>query len=117
MKSTPRPQFTSTLRFSSEDRQAATDAVHKFLDAGMEGILALRDTIEKDDLMCKLDLKDAYVAIPVHEESKKFLGFKHQNCEYQYESLAFGQSVAPRVFKKKNLCVTLSSLYGNKAFV
>lgn len=30
----------------------------------MEGVPALREIIEKDDLMCKIDLKDAYVVIP-----------------------------------------------------
>jgi hypothetical protein len=142
--STPRPWFTPPLRLSTDDRQAATDAVHKFLDAGiievsptqsteylsnfftiqeatkrrpildcrqlnqfvqcnhfrMEGIPALRDIIEKDDLMCKLNLKDAYVVVPIHQESRKFLSFKHEDCVYQYKSLAFGLSVAPRIFTK-----------------
>ncbi|KAG2236264.1 hypothetical protein INT48_008624 [Thamnidium elegans] len=36
----------------------------------MEGVPALRDTIEKDDYICKVDLKDAYVVVPIHKESQ-----------------------------------------------
>ena len=66
----------------------------------MERVPALRQIIEKDDLMCKLDLKDAYVVVPIHPTSQQFLTFKHQNIVYQYRSMAFGLSVAPRVFTK-----------------
>jgi hypothetical protein len=66
----------------------------------MEGVPALRQIIEKDDLMCKLDLKDAYVVVPIHPASQQYLTFKHQGVVYQYKSMAFGLSVAPRVFTK-----------------
>jgi hypothetical protein len=32
----------------------------------MEGVPALRELLEKDDYMCKLDLKDAYTVVPIH---------------------------------------------------
>ena len=66
----------------------------------MEGVPALRDIIEENDLMVKLDLKDAYVVVPIHENSKQYLSFLHRGVVYQYTSLAFGLSVAPRVFSK-----------------
>ena len=66
----------------------------------MEGIPALRELIDKDDFICKIDLKDAYVVVPIHADSKKYLSFMHRNTVYQYRSLAFGLSVAPRVFSK-----------------
>lgn len=66
----------------------------------MEDIPALRDILEEKDLICKLDLKDAYVVVPMHPDSRCFLTFKHNNVVYQYNSLAFGLSVAPRVFTK-----------------
>ncbi|KAG1325360.1 hypothetical protein G6F62_008593 [Rhizopus arrhizus] len=49
----------------------------------LEGDPALRDIIEENDFICKLDLKDAYVG-----------------KIYQYKTLAFGMSVSPRVFSK-----------------
>ena len=54
----------------------------------MEGVPALRDIIEENDLMVKLDLKDAYVVVPIHENSKQYLSFMHRKVVYQYTSLA-----------------------------
>ncbi len=66
----------------------------------MEGVPALRELIEKDDYICKIDLKDAYVVIPIHPDSQDYLSFENQGTVYRYKSLAFGLSVAPRVFSK-----------------
>ncbi|CEG83717.1 hypothetical protein RMATCC62417_17593 [Rhizopus microsporus] len=66
----------------------------------VEGIPALWDITEEGDHMVKLDLKDVYVVVPMHEESTPFLSFLHKDVVYQYRSLAFGLSVAPRVFSK-----------------
>jgi hypothetical protein len=66
----------------------------------MEGIPALRDLVEKDDFMTKIDLKDAYTVVPIHPQSRKYLAFSHRNKVYHYSSLAFGLSVAPRIFSK-----------------
>lgn len=66
----------------------------------MEGLPALRDLIEPKDFMCKIDLKDAYVVVPIHPSSRPYLSFMNQGIVYQYRSLAFGLSVAPRVFSK-----------------
>jgi hypothetical protein len=48
----------------------------------------------------KIDLKDAYVVVPIHPESRRFLSFRHQGTVYRYSSLAFVLSVAPRIFSK-----------------
>ena len=45
-------------------------------------------------------MKDIYISVPIHPESRKLLSFQHQDTIYQYRSLAFGLSVAPRVFSK-----------------
>ena len=37
----------------------------------MEGVPALREIIEKNDYICKIDLKDAYVVVPLHQKSRK----------------------------------------------
>lgn len=38
--------------------------------------------------------------VSIHPESRKFLSFLHKGTIYQYKSLAFGLSVAPRVLSK-----------------
>ncbi|KAG1124801.1 hypothetical protein G6F42_009291 [Rhizopus arrhizus] len=66
----------------------------------MEGIPALREIMEKNDFICKLDLKDAYVVVGLHPQSRKYLTLMNQGIVYQYKTLAFGMSVSPRVFSK-----------------
>ena len=50
--------------------------------------------------MCKLDLKDTYLSIPIHKSSRKFLKFHWQGVAYEYTALPFGLSAAPRTFTK-----------------
>ncbi|KAG1043950.1 hypothetical protein G6F43_011537 [Rhizopus delemar] len=54
----------------------------------MEGVPALRELIEKDDYICKIDLKDAYVVVPMHVDSQDFLSFENEGVAYRYKSLA-----------------------------
>lgn len=66
----------------------------------MEGVPVLREIIELNDCICKVDLKDTYVVIPIHQDSQKYLTFMNKGTVYQYTSLTFGLSIAPRVFSK-----------------
>ena len=47
-----------------------------------------------------LDLKDAYLQIPMHQESCKFLRFVAFGKVYQFKVLCFGLSMAPQVFTR-----------------
>lgn len=44
----------------------------------MEDIRSVKDLINKGDYMCKLDLKDVYLLIPVHKSCRRFLRFSVQ---------------------------------------
>jgi hypothetical protein len=66
----------------------------------MERVPALRYIIEPNDWICKIDLKNAYVVVPIHKDSKKYLAFRNKGTVYHYNSLTFGLSVAPRLFSK-----------------
>ena len=55
----------------------------------MEGISALRGLMEKDGYICKIDLKDAYVVVPMHIDFQKFLIFENEGVIYRHKSLAF----------------------------
>ena len=37
----------------------------------MECLFCLREVLQKDDFMCKLDMKDAYFSVPLHQSSRK----------------------------------------------
>lgn len=59
--------------------------------------------------LTKIELKDAYIVVSIHPESRKYLLFLHKGTIYQYKSLAFGLSVAPRAFSKL-MCHALEPL-------
>ena len=44
----------------------------------MEGLQVVRSLLQKGDFMMKLDLKDAYYAIPIHPSYRKYLRFVYQ---------------------------------------
>ena len=66
----------------------------------MEGLFLLKEILQKNDYMCKIDLKDAYFAVPLHSSSQKHIRLKWKGNVYQFLCLCFGLSSAPRVFTK-----------------
>jgi hypothetical protein len=66
----------------------------------MEGMDSVRHLIRPGDWMVKLNLKDAYLSVPVCLEHQPFLCFRWRNICYQFTCLAFGLSPAPRLFTK-----------------
>ena len=66
----------------------------------MESILSLRDVLKKDNYMIKVDLKDAYITVPIHAPHRKYLQFLWNGTNYQFKVLPFGLSTAPRTFTK-----------------
>ena len=50
--------------------------------------------------MTKVDLKDAYFMVPIHEEDRAFLKFSFKERTYQFKCLPFGLACAPWVFTK-----------------
>ena len=66
----------------------------------MENLDSARFILRKGDWMVKLDLKDAYLTIPVHPSHQKFLRFAWKGRVFQFNCLAFGLAPAPRLFTK-----------------
>lgn len=50
--------------------------------------------------MCKLDLIDAYLVVPINVDDQVYLRFRWNQMIYQFKSLPFGLSSAPRLFTK-----------------
>ncbi|CEP07322.1 hypothetical protein, partial, partial [Parasitella parasitica] len=75
----------------------------------MEGIPALREIIEKDDYMCKIDLKDAYVVVPIHKDSQPYLALENRAPtrtwipDKQGKECTYSEQ-GPRVFGIHNKC-------------
>ena len=66
----------------------------------MEDIQCIKDLLSRNDFMCKLDLKDAYLTVPIHPFHWRFLRFHWQGKVYEYTVLPFGLVTAPRLFMK-----------------
>ena len=57
--------------------------------------------------MVSIDLKDAYLQVPVHPDSRRFLRFVVDGQVYQFRALCFGLSTAPQVFTRVMSLVSL----------
>ena len=66
----------------------------------MEGLHMLPDILMPNDWMVKLDLKDAYLQVPIHQAHHQFLKFQWEGRMYYFQCLPFGLSSMPRVFTK-----------------
>ena len=50
--------------------------------------------------MVSLDLQDAYLQVPVHRDSRRYLRFVVKGRTYQFRVLCFGLTTAPQVFTR-----------------
>ena len=66
----------------------------------MEGAKVIRDLLQRGDWMTSIDLKDAYLSVPVAKEHRKYLRFAWGNTVFEFQCLPFGLSSAPRIFTK-----------------
>ena len=66
----------------------------------METLQSVLLSVRSGDWMVSLDLKDAYLQVPIHPDSCKYLRFVALNQVYQFKALCFGLSTAPQVFTR-----------------
>jgi len=50
--------------------------------------------------MTKVDLKDAYLTVPVTAEFHCFIAFQNNSSEFHFQTLPFGLCTTPYVFSK-----------------
>ncbi|KAL1914109.1 uncharacterized protein VTP21DRAFT_1109, partial [Calcarisporiella thermophila] len=66
----------------------------------METLQSILPLIHKEDWLTSIDLKDAFLHVPVHQESRKYLQFIWGDRKYQFKVLPFGLTSSPRIFTK-----------------
>ena len=66
----------------------------------MEGLETVKSLIREGDWLVKLDLKDAYLTIPIFSGDQKYLRFIWGGRIFQFTCLPFGLCSAPRSFTK-----------------
>ena len=64
----------------------------------METQRKVKDAIQLNDWAFSLDLTDAYLHVPIHRRSRKYLRFTLRGQVYQFKALPFGLSTSPFVF-------------------
>ena len=66
----------------------------------METLSKVREWIQPGAFCVSLDIKDAFLHIPMHKDSKKFLRFKWLGEILEWQVLVFGLTCSPRVITK-----------------
>uniref|UniRef100_A0A1X7VHI1 Reverse transcriptase domain-containing protein n=1 Tax=Amphimedon queenslandica TaxID=400682 RepID=A0A1X7VHI1_AMPQE len=66
----------------------------------MEGLHTLRDILKEGDWITKVDLKDAYFTMTIHQSDRQFLLFSTGSQDFQFNCLPFGLSCAPWDYTK-----------------
>ena len=66
----------------------------------METPQSVLRSIRQGDWMISLDLQDAYLQVPIHPESRRYLHFTVGGVSYQFRVLCFGLTTAPQVFTR-----------------
>ena len=104
----PSPGFYSRLFVvwkTSGSWRPVIDLSHlnRFVDVSlfqMETIQSVLLSVRQGDWMASIDLKEAYLQVPVHPASRHFLRFVFRDKVYHFKALCFGLSTAPQVFTR-----------------
>ena len=104
----PSPGFYSHLFVvwkTSGSWRPVIDLSHliRFVDVSpfqMETIQSVLLSVRQGDWMASIDLKEAYLQVPVPPASRHFLRFMFRDNVYQFKALCFGLSMAPQVFPR-----------------
>ena len=62
----------------------------------METLISVITVVQKGDWWSSIDLKDAYLQVPMHPDFKRYLRFSFDGKCYRFKVLPFGISTAPR---------------------
>ena len=104
----PSPGFYSRLFVvwkTSGSWRPVIDLSHlnRFVDVShfqMETIQSVLLSVRQGDWMASIDLKEAYLQVPIHPSSRHLLRFVFLDQVYQFKALCFGLSTAPQVFTR-----------------
>ena len=66
----------------------------------METVKSVRQAMRLNNWAVSIDLTDAYLHVPIHRQSRKYLRFVHEDQVYHFSALPFGMSLSPLIFSK-----------------
>ena len=71
-----------------------------YLHFKMEGLHSLKDMLKEKNYMCKIDLKDPYFCVPLHQKHRKYIQFCWEGQLSKFLCICFGLGPAPQIFTK-----------------
>ena len=86
--------YSSSSQLKGPEQDYSVSALQDGRVVPIKGMLL---PVEK---MCKIDMKDAYFAIPLSVKSRKYVRFQWKNLLYEFCCLCFELSPAPLIFTK-----------------
>ena len=66
----------------------------------MEPVKSVKQSIMANDWAVSIDLTAAYLHVPIHPRSRKYLRFVNEHQVFQFTALPFGISLSPWIFTK-----------------
>ncbi|CAJ0944865.1 unnamed protein product [Ranitomeya imitator] len=66
----------------------------------MESLRSVIASMEQGEFLASIDIRDAYLHIPIFPPHQRFLHFSVRREHFQFTALPFGLAAAPRVFTK-----------------
>ena len=66
----------------------------------METVKSVRRSIMTNNWAVSIDLTDAYLHVPIHPRSRKYLRFVYEHQVFQFMALPFGMSLSPWICTK-----------------
>jgi hypothetical protein len=66
----------------------------------MESVDVVRRMLRKNDWMTSIDLKDAFLHVPINRAHRRYLAFRAFNRNFQFAAMSLGTKCAPRTFTK-----------------
>jgi len=66
----------------------------------MESALTIMSSLKQGDWVVSIDIKDAYLHVPIHPEFRKYLHLAFLGKVYRFRVLPFGVATAPYVFTR-----------------
>ncbi|XP_013920590.1 PREDICTED: uncharacterized protein LOC106547849 [Thamnophis sirtalis] len=66
----------------------------------MQSLKSILSSIRQGDLMTSVDIKEAYLHVPIHPAHRRFLRLHFAGRHFQYQALPFSPSSVPRTFTK-----------------
>ena len=108
VKVDPQPCFLSRIfsvpKTPTEERLIIDlSNLNKFLSCPtfkMYGIRELRSSLPLGAYFTSIDLKSAFLHIPIHPRFQKYLAFDHNGSLYFFRALPFGFSLSPLIFTR-----------------